>query len=554
MDIDNKTRSINAFLTMMETYNMETNTKKEWQINRLQTHITNMPALLDAEYKKHEERVARMNELTVEHDNFHKVFLSKHQYYYMPYNNLYYEYDGKTYEIVKDDDIHHRLLSTITDEGKLISWKHKTKMNMIKTIKERSLLKSVPETYTIQTVLGFLNTIFETKSETKYFLTVIGDCILKKNLTNLLFFVNSNTKKLVSFIDSIAYVTTGNTIINNFISKHHETHNLMSYRLIKTNNNVISSEILKEILNKIGIDLLCVAAHYSDRYSNSDNYLNMNLSIESDATLFFTKNNVNTIIDNFLVQCIEPVTTNELLDSVSKYNLTWKNMHYIWKQYLSSINVPNMLYANNLKILLKEQLSFDETNNLDIIFTNVTSKFLPAVSSFLSFWENHVTIIEHDLIMASVTFDNEYEIDEIVSMYKNYLKSNDANCNSNACSDDEIIKIIIHYFSPSVEVIERKYITNIKCNMWSKQDDIKKMLDDYKKTQIQNQTQNHVLEELISFDDLYHAYRSYCRATVIVEKTGCLIVSKQFFEKYILYFLHDYVKFDKFIGIEWLQI
>jgi hypothetical protein len=83
--------------------------------------------------------------------------------------------------------------------------------------------------------------------------------------------------------------------------------------------------------------------------------------------------------------------------------------------------------------------------------------------------------------------------------------------------------------------------------MWSKQDEIKKMLDDYKK----NKTL--VVEELISFDDLYHAYRSYCRATVIVEKTVCLIVSKQFFEKYLLYFLHDYVKFDKFIGIEWLQ-
>jgi hypothetical protein len=423
---------------------------------------------------------------------------------------------------------------------------------MIKTIKERTLLKSVPETYTIQTVLGFLNTIFETKSESKYFLTVIGDCILKKNINGLMFFVNSNTKKLVSFIDSIAYITTGNTIINNFISKHHETHNITSYRLIKTNNNVISSEILKTILNKIGIDLLCVAAHYSDRYLSSDNYLNMNLSVESVTTLYFTKNSVNSIIDTFLVQCVEPVTNNELLATETKYNLTWKNMHYIWKQYLSAINVPNMLYTNNLKTLLKSQLSFIETNNLDITFTNVTSKFLPIISSFLTFWENHVTIIEHTL--DSVTFDNEYEIDEIVSLYKNYLKSNDSNCNSNACSDDELIKIIIHYFSPSVEVIERKYITNIRCNMWSKQDDIKKMLDEYKKTQNQNLNLTHVLEELISFDDLYHAYRSFCRANVIVEKTVCLIVSKQFFEKYLLYFLQDYVKFDKFIGIEWLQI
>jgi hypothetical protein len=158
--------------------------------------------------------------------------------------------------------------------------------------------------------------------------------------------------------------------------------------------------------------------------------------------------------------------------------------------------------------------------------------------------------------LNSIAFDDEYEIDEIVSLYKTYLKPFVVNYNNNACSDDVVINIIIHYFYPSVEVIERKYITNIKCNMWSKQDDIKKMLDEYKKAQKLklNQNQTQVLEELISFDDLYHAYRSYCRATVIVEKTVCLIVSKQFFEKYLLYFLHDYVKFDKFIGIEWLQI
>jgi len=573
--MDYKIKTINAFITMMDTYFPEENQleedsiKREWTITRLQTHITNLPVLLDTEYKKHEERVTRMNELTVEHDNFHKVFLSKHQYYYMPYNNLYYEYDGKTYEIVKDDDIHHRLLSTITDEGKLISWKHKTKLNMIKTIKERNLLKSVPETYTIQTVLGFLNTIFETKSESKYFLTVIGDCILKKNVDSLLFFVNSNTKKLVSFIDSIAYITTGNSIINNFISKHHETHNLALYRLIKTNNNAISSEILKEVLNKIGIDLLCVAAHYSDRYSNSDNYLNMNLSLESDNTLYFTKNGINTIIDNFLLQCIETVSTNELTDSLKlkqKYNLTWKNMHYIWKQYLSTINVPNMLYTNNLKTLLKTKLAFiDEKNSLDITFTNVTSKFLPAVSSFLSFWEKHMIIIgseiKNDLTtveLNSASFDDEYEIDEIVSLYKNYLKPIVANCNNYACSDDDVIKIIIHYFSPSVEVIERKYVTNIRCTLWPKQDVIKKMLDEYKvlndnKVNNNKVNDNKVFEELISFDELYHAYRSYCQAIIVVEKTVCLIVSKQFFEKYLLFFLHDYVKFDKFIGVEWLQ-
>ena len=171
-------------------------------LQRLHLYLTNLPTMLETENKRYEDRISRINELTLEQDNFYKVFLSKHQYFYMPYNNIFYEYDGKTYKIIKEDDIHHHLLSTITDEGKLMAWKHKTKQNIIKQIKERSLFKSVPETYTIQNVLSFLNTVFETKTETKYFLTIIGDCILRKNVgTEFMFFVSSNIKKLVSFIN-----------------------------------------------------------------------------------------------------------------------------------------------------------------------------------------------------------------------------------------------------------------------------------------------------------------------------------------------------------------
>ena len=107
----------------------------EYILSRIQTHLNNLPNMLENENKRHLERVSRINELTMEQENFYQIFLSKHQYYYMPYNNIFYEYDGKTYKIVKEDDIHHYLLSTITDEGKLIAWKHKTKQNIIKKIK-----------------------------------------------------------------------------------------------------------------------------------------------------------------------------------------------------------------------------------------------------------------------------------------------------------------------------------------------------------------------------------------------------------------------------------
>ena len=528
----------------------------QYMLNRLQTYITNLPNLLDTENKKYEERVLRINELTMEQDNFYKVFLMKHQYFYMPYNNIYYEYDGKTYRIVKDDDIHHHLLSTITDEGKLMAWKHKTKQNIIRQIKDRTLFKSVPETYTIQNVLGFLQTIFDTKSEAKYFLTVIGDCILKKNGGEgpLQYFINANTKKLVLLIDSIAYITTGNSIMSNFISKYHDSHNLSCYRLIKTsaNETAISTDLTKDILNKIGIDLLCVAAHYSDRYTTSDIFLQN----ESDETnkhysLFFVNNSIDKIAKDFINQCLDVSTTTSISNSLS-----WKNMHYIWKQYLSSINVPNMLYTNGLKELLKGKLNHNtntntEVTNSDIVFLNVTSKYLPSVSSFLSFWEKHIVILDNN-----ISFDDEYEIDEIVTLYKSSEFKNVA------ISDKEIIKMINHYYSPQVEVIDNKYITNIRCNLWIKHESIRTHLETFKATQkmstsVINNSNTSVInnsnKELISFDELYKSYKSYCNAKQVVDKQVSPIVSKQFFEKFLIHELNTYIQFDKFVSSQWLN-
>lgn len=498
-----------------------------YMIQRLNTHLVNLPSLLEQESKRYDERITRINELMMEQENFYKVFLSKHQYYYMPYNNIYYEYNGKTYKIVKDDDIHHHLLSTITDEGKLIQWKHKTKQNIIKQIKERSLFKSIPETYTIQHVLGFLLNMFPSKNDAKYFLTIIGDCILKKNSDNLLYFVSANAKKIITIIDSIGYITTGNSIMNHFISKFHDSHKLSCYRLIKT-NDISNIDIIKDTLNNIGIDLLCVAAHYSDRYSNSDNYLKLKTENNiQNYVLYFSDNNIDKIIDDFINQCIEKVNTIS--------NISWKNMHYIWKLYLSNMNIPNMIYSNNLQSLLSNKLN-NTSENGNFIFTNITSKYLPNVSSFLIFWDKHVSISHENNI------DEEYEIDELSTLYKN------SDFKNSQISDSNMMKMIYHYFSPQVEIIDNKFITNIKCNLWSKQDDINEYLNSYKSNLIGSDT-----DLLVSFDELYQGYKLYFKTKGLIEQKSLPIVSKQFFEKFLSNQLQSYIKFDKFVSSEWLQ-
>jgi hypothetical protein len=329
--------------------------------------------------------------------------------------------------------------------------------------------------------------------------------------------------------------------MSNFISKYHDSHNLLLYRLIKTNDNFnsIATDLIKDVLNKIGVDLLCVAAHYSERYYNSDQFL-INLPKEDpikEYAMFFSLNTTNKIVDEFVSQCIETVSVNE-----NVYNLSWKNIHYIWKLYLSSINVPNMFYSNNLKILLKERLSFSENTTIcspDITFINVTSKFLPTVSNFLSFWEKHIIISN----ASHEYYDEEYEIDEIASLYKLTNKT------SVSISDKEMIKMIWHYFYPQVEVIDNKYITNIRCNLWSKHEDINDTLTNYK---LHKNVLLVDVSTLISFDELYQNYKSYIQAKIIVEKSFHPIVSKHFFEKFLSHYLAEYIKFDKFVSSEWL--
>ena len=501
--------------------------------NRLEYYIQNLPTWISNDINNYEKRINRTTELTNEYEIFCKIFLSKHKYFYLPSNNCFYEYDNKTYKIIKEDNIHYQLLSIIRTEGKLVQWKHKTKTHIIKLIKERNLFKSIPETYTIQTVLGFLQTtLFETKNAAKYFLTIIGDNILKKT-NEYMFIVTQNTKKILSLIEDIGCLTVGNSIILNFITKHHETHNRANYRLIKTLDIQVSMDVMKEMLNKIGIDLLCVASHYSTRYNNAETYLSLKMKETENNdlkqhVLFFVNNSSQQMIDDFVSKCLTDSSDDSFI-------ISWKNMHYIWKLYLNQQNVPNMIYSNHLKEILKAKLSYNADKDS---FTKITSKFLPEISMFLHFCEKYI-VIENG-------YFNEYEIDELLELYK-YI-----NTPSVSITEKEMIKIINHFFSQDVIINENKFIANIKCSLWNKCDSIQSFLDYYKTNQLTNKKEINIDQGLLPIDELYISYQSFCNASMYVNNVFIMIVSKHYFEKYILNELKQFIHFEKFVGIEWL--
>ena len=73
-------------------------------------------------------------------------------------------------------------------------------------------------------------------------------------------------------IDNASYISIGNSqSTNTFVTKYHENHCYNNCRLIKMNDN-FSLDLWKNMIKNIGLNLICVACHYSNRYDNSDNY------------------------------------------------------------------------------------------------------------------------------------------------------------------------------------------------------------------------------------------------------------------------------------------
>ena len=530
MDEHYKLECLESLDKMIDKYKKDT-----YMLNRIHSHIThNLPNTLEYEHRNHERRIDRANFLSKEQETFIQVFLQKNLYFYLCGPNLFYKYDGINYQIVREDDIIHNLLSTISKDRVLLDWKQKTKIHILKLIKEgKSLFNSIPESDTIQSVLNTLcPTFFENKRYTKYFLTVLGDNILKKN-GHLIFLMNTEMKKIMSALDNISDISIGfNGVTSNFVTKYHESHLYENCRLIKMNENV-SRELWKDAIKKIGLNLICVAVHYSKRYDNSDRYVEKQMDDDHKKYINYVKDHTSIeIVDEFCGNYIQ-----EQNSELGVMSIDWKNLHFVWKQFLNDKQYPNMMYLQTLKSHLIDKYEYDKEKDL---FYGIASQFIPLQREFLNFWDKNITNSETAVDPIS-NFDNELEIDEICVLFKSWLKQNSehkiSGCN---ISENTILKIISHYYN-TVEIVEDKYLLNISCVLWDKINDIRESFE-YIKSSLETYDY-----EIVPFDDVYNYYYEYTRKT-----DTKMIVSKRYFSKYLYYMYSDNIVYDKFIEVKFL--
>jgi hypothetical protein len=231
-----------------------------------------LPTIMENIKKTRDERQQRIADLTVEQDEFMERFLNMHRYFYVSTTEKFVSYDGKKYEITAEDNILHHILTTITSEKQLMEWKQRTKVYIMKRIKDNALLKSVPESETIQRVLDHLYpALFETKQDAKYFLTIIGDGLFRKN-GEVVYFIQPRAKAFLREITNSSIYVFGINTTHTFKYKYYD-HNYQNCRLVKINDSVETENIWGNILRNVSLDMLCVAAHYSIRYGSADEYI-----------------------------------------------------------------------------------------------------------------------------------------------------------------------------------------------------------------------------------------------------------------------------------------
>jgi hypothetical protein len=528
-----------------------------------------LPSQLENNIQLREQTILRNQMKTNTQDQFIRSFLNDCQYYYVSSSEKYIVYNGIHYQETDEDQVLYHILSSISQDRNpnLMSWKHKTKVSILKKIKDSHIHKSIPESETIQNVIDLLCPLFfSNKTETKYFLAILGDNIQRKK-KDLIHFISPKMKLFLRDLNQSSVFYFNNQCTQTFKFKCHEKHydyENKDCRLVKIQENIGTDSFwTKEVLSPMVLDILCVACHYSSRYTDSDTYLLQHSNEEDIISHVFRLR--DTTVDNMIEQFIHEylfiirddinVLSSPIVSPISsvssspqenfmmllnekrekekerereKNQISWKNMLFLWKQFLHKHHYPLNLYQPLIKAKLISSSFFQKQYHSDNdVFIGIGSSQLPIVQQFLVFW--------NETIFMDESFESEFEINEIANLFRSWIRASASvrripKKELGYLNESKIIDIILFFF-PDIEFIQNKYLYHIHCSLWDKDHDIEVALS--VKETIDSPIQDISTVSINNAFSNNNTYLFYCNYYSNISPEKRNIVSKSYFDKYL---------------------
>ena len=140
-----------------------------------------LPNVLE-EYSKDKKKEKEINKVSKIYINNFLTNPDKQFFYINKDIDTFAQYDGKDYTTITEDDLWFYILTDIPKKHYILKdVKQNIKNILIEEIKKRSIFSTIPESSTVQNIINFFcPIIIETKEETKFFFSIIGDIILNK--------------------------------------------------------------------------------------------------------------------------------------------------------------------------------------------------------------------------------------------------------------------------------------------------------------------------------------------------------------------------------------
>lgn len=471
--------------------------------------LSNMREIIDGIEEKIEiqrklmlTREERKNKLNSEKDTFIKTFMDTHNYYYIPESEIFIEYDGERYIQINENKIWIEIYNQINKNNNLFPWKQKVRVELVSIIKKNTIynVQLIPETSTIQTVLQIMQSIIlPNKYLSKYMLTLLGDCLLKKQNMNNIIITTNNLDKFITELEFQIHHYMKCYFKDIFKHKYYN-HNYKNIRILQTkecnNNYFMWSSTLKQYT----FDIIFVACHYSKRYKNADNFIHTfcNNSETVDSVLMCYNNSKTYILDKF---------TSTMFERNDKLGVFKTDLKYLINQYFELINIPKIVFYADVDDYFKENFEEIDENNVTI-YKGITAKNSKFISSFNCFFQ--------DTFVINKDFKTTFELDEILMIYSKKHKNK-----KYELDEKMLLSLIKHYYS-DIEIINNKYLKYVECKIWDKNQDIHKFLNDH------NKYMNDISDSILTNDKLYEEYFKWCELN-----KKQFIVSKNYFEENI---------------------
>ena len=467
------------------------------------------------------DREARKQLLETNAESYINEFLinSENKYAYIPRTEIFINYDGKNFKIENESNILYNILAGISKKRDLEPWKHKIKNTIIKKVRDTNFFSVIPESNTIQQILQFFTkTLFPNKDISKYFLTIIGDNILKKQ-TNIIHLADNCSKSLLYDLEYYIcdYFKNIYHCIGSFkFSPNNYDSNIC--RIVTFAPLVEKKDIWYNFVKTNFLNIISVSVYYSNRYNNSENFINLIQSATIVNKINFLKDNTsNEIVINF----IKDIN----IINVDNSDISLKEMQYLWKIFLNKNEFPYIIFLSTAMKELKQKFEFKNNR-----FLNIKSSHLENIKVLNTFWGDFM--VKED--------NEELEVSELCDLYNGWIQFNNNTLLPNFLIDEDFF---INYISNFCDIeIKGKVIENFKCILWEKKNETEAIIEDLK---LKYKYNENFYES--SIDSLYSDYCNTCK-----NEYNYRIVSKNWFTKYINQVIPEkYINKNRILNAYW---